>query len=632
MRTRTSPARRLAAGAEYSPGRGVHFRVWAPERRRVRVVFEDDAGGETPGPELEAEDGGCFSGSAPDARPGTLYRFRLDGEGPFPDPASRFQPRGPHGPSQVVDPGAYPWRDASWRGPRREGRVLYELHVGTFTREGTWEAASRRLQGLADLGVTVIEVMPVADFPGRFGWGYDGVNLYAPTRLYGSPDDFRAFVDRAHGRGLAVILDVVYNHFGPDGNYLGRFSSRYTKDEATDWGPAINFDGADSGPVREYFASNAAYWISEYHLDGLRLDATHAIRDSSPVHVLAEAARAARAAAGRRPIVVFAENEDQEARLARPAAAGGCGLDALWNDDFHHSARVALTGRREAYYSGYLGAPQEFISCLMRGFLYQGQFFKWHGKRRGTPAADLPPSAFIHYLENHDQVSTSLGGRRLGALADPGRRRAMTAVLLLGPQTPLLFQGQEFDSSAPFLYFADHAGTLGAAVREGRKAFLARFPSMAAPEVQAALEDPGDPSTFERCKLDDAERTGNAAALALHRDLLRLRREEPFRSQGSGGLAGAVLGAEAFAVRFWGARGDDRLLVVNLGGGLDLAPAPEPLLAPPGGGAWETHWSSELPAYGGAGASSPVDREGRWRLPAACATLLRGAAREEAQP
>lgn len=624
MRTKARPARRFCVGAEYSPGRGAHFRVWAPDRRRVSVVFEDAGGRETPGTELEAEEAGYFSGSAPEAKPGTLYRFRVDGEGPFPDPASRFQPRGPHGPSQVVDPGAYRWRDASWRGPRRDGRVVYELHVGTFTREGTWDAASRRLDGLAELGVTVIEVMPIADFPGRFGWGYDGVNLFAPTRLYGGPDDLRAFVDRAHGLGLAVVLDVVYNHLGPDGNYLGRFSARYEKEEPTDWGPAIDFDGEGSGPVRDYFISNAAYWISEFHLDGLRLDATQAIADSSPVHVLAEAARAARAAAGRRSIVVFAENESQEARMARPGAAGGFGLDALWNDDFHHSARVALTGLREAYYTDYLGAPQEFVSCLLRGFLYQGQFYHWQGKRRGTPAADLPPSAFIHYLENHDQVANSLDGRRLCRLAEPGRLRAMTAVLLLGPQTPLLFQGQEFDSSAPFLYFADHAGELGAKVRAGRRTFLAQFPSMASPEAQAALEDPGDPAVFDRCKLDDSERTANAGALALHRDLLKLRREEPFRSQGSGGLAGAVLGPDAFAVRVWGAGGDDRLLVVNLGEARDLVPAPEPLLAPPSAGAWRLQWSSERTEYGGAGALSPVDAEGRWRLPAACASLLRG--------
>lgn len=625
MTTKTKRARRLPVGAEHSPGRGVHFRVWAPRRRRVSVVFEDPGGSERPELGLEPEAGGYFSGSSETARPGTLYRYRLDGEGPFPDPASRFQPRGPHGPSQVVDPSAYAWRDASWRGARREGRVLYELHIGTYTREGTWEAAGRRLRELAELGINAVEIMPVADFPGRFGWGYDGVNLFAPTRLYGAPDEFRAFVDRAHGLGLAVILDVVYNHFGPDGNYLSRFSPYYVKDAATEWGSAINFDGDRSGPVREYFASNAAYWISEYHLDGLRLDATQAVVDSSPSHILADAARAARSAAGGRTIVVFAENEPQEARLARPAPEGGCGLDALWNDDFHHASRVALTGRREAYFSGYLGSPQELLSCVMRGFLYQGQYYAWQRQRRGTPAGDLPPAAFVHYLENHDQVANSFDGARLTRLAEAGRRRALTAVLLLGPQTPLLFQGQEFDSSAPFLYFADHSGELAKAVREGRRTFLAQFPSAASPAAQACLHDPADPAAFERSKLDDGERERNAGARAFHRDLIRLRREEPFRSQGSGGLAGAVLTAAAFAIRFSAARGGDRLLVVNLGPGGDLDPAAEPLLAAPGRGRWLLQWSSEDPAYGGRGAASPVDDEGRWSLPAFSASLLRGA-------
>lgn len=625
MTTRTKAARRLAVGAEYSPGGGVHFRVWAPGRARVSVSFEDADGRETPGPALDREPGGYFSGAAPRARPGALYRFRLDDEGAFPDPASRFQPRGPHGPSQVVDPEAFAWSDASWHGARREGQVLYELHVGTFTREGSWKAAAERLAELAELGITVVEVMPVADFPGRFGWGYDGVNLFAPTRLYGSPDDFRSFVDRAHDAGLGVILDVVYNHLGPDGNFLPRFSPGYFSSTPTEWGPAIDFDGPASGPVREYFVSNAAYWIAEFHLDGLRLDATQSIHDASPRHVLTEAAASARAAAGRRRIMIVAENETQEARLARPADRGGCGLDALWNDDFHHAARVALTGRREAYYQDYAGSPQELVSCLARGFLYQGQFYSWQGKRRGTPAADLPPAAFIHYLENHDQVANTLDGRRLHQLTDPGRRRALTAILLLGPQTPLLFQGQEFDSSAPFLYFADHLGRLGVAVRDGRRVFLSQFPSLASQEAKAAIPDPRDASVFERCKLDHSERAKNAAALALHRDLLRLRREEPaFRTQALGGLAGAVLTDAAFVLRFSGKGGDDRLLVANLGADRDLSPASEPLLAAPDGGIWDLLWSSERPEYGGEGVSCPVDKDGRWKLPANSVSVLKG--------
>ena len=619
-------ARRLALGAEYTAGRGVHFRVWAPERKRVAVVFEDEGGSELPGLELERDAGGYFAGTAPRAKPGDLYRYRLDDEGPYADPASRFQPRGPHGPSSVVDPGAYAWQDGSWRGVRREGQVLYELHVGTFTPEGTWEAAARRLPELAELGITILEIMPVADFPGRFGWGYDGVNLFAPTRLYGSPDGFRAFVDRAHACGLGVILDVVYNHLGPDGNFLARFSSYYFSEAPTEWGPSLNFDGPESGAVRDYFVSNAAYWIAEFHLDGLRLDATQTILDRSPEHVLAEVARTARAAGGRRVLLLTAENETQEARLARPATAGGCGLDALWNDDFHHAARVALTSRREAYYSGYLGTPQEFVSSLSRGFLYQGQFYAWQGKRRGTPAADLPPAAFVHYLENHDQLANSLDGRRLHQLAEPGRLRALTALLLLGPQTPLLFQGQEFGSSAPFVYFADHEGPLGAAVRDGRRAFLAQFPSMTAPEAVAAIPDPRDLSVFARCKLDHEERVRGAATLALHRDLLRLRRDDPvFRAQRA--PAGAVLTESAFVLRFAGPQGDDRLLVVNLGADRDLTPAAEPLLCAPERGAWELLWSSERPEYGGSGAYSPVDREGRWRLPGDSASVLRGVRR-----
>ncbi|HSF42920.1 MAG TPA: alpha-amylase family glycosyl hydrolase, partial [Thermoanaerobaculia bacterium] len=317
------------------PG-GVHFRVWAPRRRKVEVVFE---GG--PGLELSAEGGGYFSGLAPEAGAGALYRYRLDDGDAFPDPASRFQPQGPHGPSQVIDPSTFAWTDRGWPGITREGQVLYEMHVGTFTPEGTWEAASRELPELAELGITVLELMPVAEFPGEFGWGYDGVDLFAPYHLYGEPDDFRRFVDRAHAAGLGVILDVVYNHLGPDGNYLKQFSEGYFTDRyKNDWGEAINFDGEGSGAVREFFLANAGYWIAELHLDGLRLDATQDVKDASKDHILAAIARRAREAAGERPIYLVAENEPQETRLVRPPEEGGYGIDALWNDDYHHSAMV----------------------------------------------------------------------------------------------------------------------------------------------------------------------------------------------------------------------------------------------------------------------------------------------------
>jgi maltooligosyltrehalose trehalohydrolase len=615
------PGRRFPVGAE--PGAdGVSFRVWAPRARHVEVVLEAGRGAGVCA-KLSADDEGYFAGEVPDAATGTRYRFRLDGaEQLYPDPASRFQPEGPHGASEVINPQSYRWTDLGWCGVPLEGQVIYELHLGTFTPEGTWAAAARELPELAETGLTVIEVMPVADFPGRFGWGYDGVCLFAPTRLYGAPDDFRRFVDAAHGLGLGVILDVVYNHLGPDGNYLRAFSDHYFTDRyQTEWGEALNFDGAHSAPVREFFATNAAYWIEEYHLDGLRLDATHAIVDRSPEHIVAAVARRVREAAGSRRTIVVAENEPQDTALVRPAEHGGCGIDALWNDDYHHSALVALTGRREAYYSDHRGAPQEFVAALKWGYLFQGQRYAWQGKPRGTPALDLPPARFVTFLENHDQVANSARGDRLHRLTSPGRMRALTALTLLAPGTPMLFQGQEFAATSPFLYFADHEPGLAAKVRDGRREFLRQFPSLAALDP-SLLPDPADPETFRRSRLDPRERERNAAACALHRDLLRLRRSDAvFRQQRRGGLDGAVLEERAFVLRFFGGGGDDRLLLVNLGAELRLEGAPEPLLAPPHGRAWEVIWSSEEARYGGGGVPAPTT-EGGWRIPAEALVVL----------
>jgi maltooligosyltrehalose trehalohydrolase len=624
--------RRLPVGAEPFGGQGVHVRVWAPRRRRVEVVFEPQDGGrasrsETPrSATLEPEEAGYFSALVDGVRAGARYRFRLDDDPTlYPDPASRFQPEGPHGPSCVVDPGAFAWTDAAWRGPRLAGQVAYEMHIGTFTREGTWAAATRELPELAALGVTLLEVMPVAEFPGRFGWGYDGVDLFAPTRLYGAPDDFRRFVDRAHALGLGVILDVVYNHFGPDGNYLKQFAHEYFTDRyANEWGEAVNYDGPGSGPVREFVVGNAGYWIDEFHLDGLRLDATQTIHDNGPgEHLLAAVSARVRAAAGGRATLLVAENEPQHARLVRPRERGGYGLDALWNDDFHHSATVAATGRCEAYYRDTLGSPQELIAAVKWGYLYQGQRYLWQGKRRGAPALDVPPAAFVLFLENHDQVANSARGRRLHQLTSPGRHRALTALLLLAPGTPMLFQGQEFAASSPFLYFADHEPALAALVTKGRGDFLAQFPSIARPEVRARLATPSDPATFERSKLDLTERARHAAAYALHRDLLALRRDDPvFRAQRPRGLDGAVLGPEAFVLRYFDPEHGDRLLIVNLGRDLDLRPAPEPLLAPPEGARWAVRWSSEDPTYDGDGAPHPESAEGDWYVPGHAAVVL----------
>ena len=551
---------------------------------------------------------------------GTRYWFRLDGDRLRPDPVSRFQPDGPHGPSEVVDPDAFKWTDQAWAGVKPAGQVLYEMHVGTFTPQGTWTAAANELDALADLGITVIEMMPVGDFAGRFGWGYDGVNLYAPTRLYGTPDDLRAFIDRAHVAGLGVILDVVYNHLGPDGNYLEEFSADYFTDRyKNDWGRAINFE--ESEPARAYFVENAGYWIDEFHFDGLRFDATQDIKDASREHVIESMVRRAREAAGQKRIYLIAENEPQETKLVRPPAEGGYGLDALWNDDYHHTAVVALTGRREAYYTDYTGSAAELIACAKYGYLYQGQWYGWQNKPRGTPALDLPSRAFVAYIENHDQVANSAFGRRLHRLSSPGRYRAMTALTLLGPATPLLFQGQEFASSAPFLFFADHREELREPIRSGRREFLSQFASMSDPAVGPALPSPVDEATFLECKLDLNQRTTHAWAYALHRDLLRLRRDHKTISNPER-IDGAVLRTNVMALRYFG-RAEHYLLIVNLGRDLDLSPAPEPLLAPPGPDGWSLLWSSESIAYGGDG-TAPLNQQSEWRLPGEAAVLLLG--------
>ncbi|MEA2570734.1 MAG: maltooligosyltrehalose trehalohydrolase [Acidobacteriota bacterium] len=603
-------SRRYPVGAEVQSD-GVHFRVWAPEHERVDVIVD---GAEHP---LERERDGYFSGFIDDIGDGARYGFRLDrGERTFPDPASRFQPEGPHELSAVVDRSAYPWNDRDWRGVDRDAAVIYEMHVGTFTTEGTWRAAEQHLAELRDIGITLIELMPVADFPGRFGWGYDGVNLWAPTRLYGAPDDMRHFIDAAHAADLSVILDVVYNHLGPDGNYLKEFSPHYFTDRyPNDWGQSINFDGEQSQPVREFYASNAAYWIDEFHLDGLRLDATQSVIDLGSEHILSVVSRRAREAANGRRIYLVAENEEQEVRLVMPCEAGGYGIDALWNDDFHHSAHVTLTGQTGGYYQDYRGTPQELVSMAKHGFLYQGQWYSWQKQRRGTRSIGFPPRTFVWFLENHDQVANSAGGERIHQLADAATIRAMTALLLLGPATPMLFQGQELGSTAPFAYFADHRGELAEQVAQGRRKFLKQFPSLATPEMQARVPPPNDPEVFRRCQLDRSER--NEQIVALHRDLLRIRRDDPPFSP-HGAFDGAVLSADAFVLR---SLDDDRLLLINLGRDLRLDVIDEPLLAVSAKHDWMVRWSSESGRYGGGGVPALFDK-GAWRIPARSALLL----------
>jgi maltooligosyltrehalose trehalohydrolase len=571
----SSLKRRYPIGAELIGENQTHFRVWAPKAREVDLVFEDAAEAKPKFFPLTAESGGYFSGAA-NAGAGSRYRFRVNGAKNFyPDPASRFQPDGPHGSSCIVDPTKFRWSDADWPGLKLKGQILYEMHIGTFTREGTWRAAAEQLPELARIGITVIEMMPVAEFPGRFGWGYDGVDLFAPSHLHGTPDDLRAFVDRAHSLGLGVILDVVYNHFGPDGNYLGVYSDDYLlRGKGHEWGDVINFDGPNSGPVREFFTTNGRYWIEEFHFDGFRFDATHAIRDGSEEYIIGEVGRAARKAAG--------------------------------------------------YFNDYSGKPQEFISAAKYGFLYQGQALSWRKVLRGTPTSGTPAEAFVCFVENHDQIANTGPGDRPRFQTSPGRYRAITALLLLGPWTPLLFQGEEFGASSPFVFFADVGdAVVRDAIRKGRAELLAPFLSLTEEETSRSLPAPDDPKAFSRCKLNFSEREKNRQLYNLHIDLLKLRRDDSrFRQQESDGIDGAVLGPTSFVLRYFSEANDDRLLLVNLGERQILNPASEPLLAPPVGCRWEALWTSDSRRYGGAEAVATATPE-QWILPAETAVVLR---------
>jgi len=619
--SRRDIVRRYPVGAEII-GDLVSFRVWAPAQQNVKLLLQD--GREH---QMNSEDDGYFRLDLDDVGAGTLYRFKLGSVAKLvADPASRFQPEGPSGYSMVVNPHTFSWHDDSWAGVTSANQVLYEMHIGTFTQEGTYAAAAKELPFLKEVGITCLEVMPLNEFCGGFGWGYDGVLPYAPTRLYGTPDDLRGFIDTAHRLGLGVILDVVYNHFGI-GNRFEDFTPDYFTDRYwNEWGSSINFDGDNNAGVREFVAKNAAYWINEYHFDGLRLDATQALYDSSKEHIIAKICREARADAPNRSIYLVAENEPQETRLARSLATEGYGLDALWNDDFHHSAMVALTGRSEAYYHDHLGRSQEFVSSAKYGYLFQGQRYDWQDAPRGRPGLDLRPENFVHFLQNHDQIANSGTGLRMDKLASPARVRALTALLLLGPQTPMLFQGQEFGASSPFYYFADQSGELADMVQKGRVEFLKQFPSLNDKDFANWMPTPADRSTFERSKLNWSERESNTHVVALHRDLLRLRRgtkaiAHQDRTDGPT-VDGSVIDRSAFLLRYFADDPrDERLLVVNFGEDVSIASRPEPLLAPPGDLQWSLVWSSEDLCYGGGG-TKPVDLQARWTLGADHALLF----------
>lgn len=615
------PKRRYPVGAEIVPG-GVHFRVWAPNHTKVSVILEDKKNTSFP---LKNESDGYFSALIP-TQAGALYRYALgENKELYSDPASRFQPKGPMGPSEVVDP-AFPWTDRSWKGISPEKEIIYEMHIGTFTQEGTFKAAMQQLPELKELGITIIEVMPLNDFTGDFGWGYDGVCFFAPTRLYGTPTDVKAFIDRAHALGIAVILDVVYNHFGPEGNYLMTFSKDYVSPTHNEWGASINFDCPQ---VREFFLTNARYWIEEFHFDGLRFDATSCIISTTPVHILAELTHTVRSAAGKRRTFIVGENEPQNVQLLQTYEEGGYGFDSLWNDDYHHNAYVRLTGVREAYCKDYFGSPQEFISTLKYGFLYQGQFYNWQKKRRGTPELNLPPSRLVTFLENHDQISNSGSGRRLHQVSDPGNFRALTALLLLGPNIPMLFQGQEFYSSRPFNYFSIHHDTeLNRQVNEGRKVLLAQFPRLASDQSKQMIPDASDEATFLKYKLDFTEREKNAPQYLMHKDLIALRKSDlVFKSPSKYRIDGAVIGPESFIIRFFHEQNYDRLMIINLGTDFTYSPAPEPLIVAGQERGWQMLWSSENPKYGGKGI--PAFNIDKMNVPGHCALVLKAVKRKK---
>ncbi|HEY0778087.1 MAG TPA: malto-oligosyltrehalose trehalohydrolase [Gemmatirosa sp.] len=598
----------LTLGARPTPD-GVSFRVWAPAATRVEVVLYDDAR-ESAYP-LAPDGGGYFAGVVRDAAAGARYRYRLDGGEAYPDPASRAQPDGVHGASMVVDPDAFAWTDVAWRGVAADGLVVYELHVGTFTPEGTFDAAITHLDHVAALGATAVEVMPIASFSGERNWGYDGVDLYASAAPYGGPDAFKRFVDAAHARGLGVLLDAVYNHFGPDGNYLyaltgGRF---FTDRHRTPWGDAVAYDGPDGASVRDFVVQNALYWAHEYHVDGLRLDATHAILDDSPVHVLAEIA--ARLHGLERPRLVIAEDERNERRLVLPPDQGGYGLDGVWADDFHHQVRRLAAGDSEGYFAAFGGTIDDVVATLERGWFYEGQPVTGAAgaddaatRTRGTPATGLPPRAFVHCLQNHDQVGNRALGDRLHTAIPLPVYRALSALLLLSPYTPLLWMGQEWAASTPFQYFTDHPPELGALVTAGRREEFAAFTAFRDPAVRELIPDPQADATFARSKLcwDEVDRPPHAGVLALYRELLALRRATPaLQSRDRHGLAVASLGECTLALRRATPDGDAVLAVVHVGGTLRTALDANPATRAPDGRRWIRLLTTEERRFGGSG-------------------------------
>jgi maltooligosyltrehalose trehalohydrolase len=562
---------RMPFGAEPTEA-GVRFRLWAPSASAVALCL--DQGEPLP---MRAEAGGWYALTTDKATAGSRYRFRIDGELQVPDPASRYNGEDVHGPSEVIDPSGFDWQDDGWRGRPWHEAVVYELHVGSFSDSGDFAGVEAKLDELVAAGITAVELMPVADFPGERNWGYDGVLPFAPDSSYGQPEDLKRLVQSAHRKGLMVLLDVVYNHFGPEGNYLHAYAKPFFTDKhQTPWGAAINFDDAGSRQVRDFFIHNALYWLEEYHLDGLRLDAVHAIRDDSKQHILAELAEAVRAGPGReRQVHLVLENEANNARYL------SWGYDAQWNDDIHHCFHVLLTGEADGYYSDYADKPHwRLARCLAEGYAYQGEHSQYHKAPRGEPSRGLPPLRFVSFLQNHDQIGNRAFGERLTELAPPEALKAAMAILLLAPSPPMLYMGEEWGTRRRFPFFCDFGPELAKAVTEGRRREFARFERFQDPKVRDTIPDPSEPATFEAARLDWRERDQpeHAAWLAHVRQLLQIRRDELMpRLENLPGAAAEfqVLNGQGIAVAWQLGDGSRLTLTANLSDQALAEPLPE---------------------------------------------------------
>jgi len=574
---------------------GVAYCAWSPIHRRIEVEIER-AGEIVRRVPLQKSAQGYHTGVDPEGRAGDDYRFHLDDGPARPDPASRWQPAGVHGPSRVVDPSVFRWSETAYRRPAFRDLVIYELHVGTFSAAGTFRGVIEHLPHLVSLGVNAIELLPIGDFPGERNWGYDGVCLYAPARCYGSPDDLRALVDAAHAAGLAVILDVVYNHFGPAGNYLADYVGDYLDETAkTPWGGAIRYGHSDFAGLRQLVASNPGYWMEEFRIDGFRFDATHAIFDPSPQHLLAELTEEIHHRGG----YAIAEDSRNDRRLLAPVCLGGLGFDAVWADDFHHAVRVRNTGEQEAYYGDYAGSITEIARTLRDGWFYAGQIAPFHGKPRGTPAEKLPLGSCLHCLSNHDQVGNHAFGQRISGLISREAFLAASVLLCLSPHTPMLFMGQEWAASTPFLFFTDHEPDLGRLITLGRREEFRHFAAFRDDESLAQIPDPQAEGTFRASVLRWKESAGavHAPVLALYRACLQLRREnEAFRPREMQEYQVEEQPAGVCLLRFGAPTVDWVLLVDFLGGHtgeVDLGP--------------DAHWARVLstrePRFGGDGGS-----------------------------